>query len=586
MPVTDARTDEPTLRNHQAPPNGTPSKSAIIEFNVEMTTRDGVTLRADVYRPNAGGPVPAVVLRTPYDKAQRRVRVGGFDPVFAVENGYAFVLQDVRGRWASEGEYVPISKIEGPDGYDCIEWVAAQPWCDGNVGMIGVSYESLAQYMAAEQQPPHLRAIVPEYSGDARLSFMRLDSIMVGWAASQAADWMQKKILTGEASPQDLSIVMDALRDPQAVCEHLPLEDMPLMKVGALFSYGEMIEILRSASGIDWERIQVPALMVAGWYDIEPASIGRFFTNMKTRAGTEAARDETAIVWGIWEHGIPFPNVGEGYFGLLAGVEMKMMSKVYLSFFDRHLRGDKTSMVPVADYFLMGANEWRTADAWPPPDVEWRTYYLDSTTRANSVAGDGRLTASAPTRGTGADRYVYDPHHPVPSRGGRHFKIGGSLAGPFDQYRIESRQDVLVYTSEPLESDLQVVGDCRLRLFITTDVVDTDFAAKVCDVDEAGVSFNITDGITRMKWRSGTAEPDLLEPGKMYEVLVDMGNIAHVFRAGHRIRVQIASSAFPGFDRNMNTGHREGSDATGVVAHQEIWHQGEFLSRLELQAMP
>lgn len=218
--------------------------------------------------------------------------------------------------------------------------------------------------------------------------------------------------------------------------------------------------------------------------------------------------------------------------------------------------------------------------------MEWRTYYLDSGGGANSQEGDGRLTTNEPTGATVIDRFTYDPANPVPSFGGRHLKAGGSLPGAFDQRRIEVRADVLVYTSERLESPLEMIGDCRLQFLAATDVVDTDFVAKVCDVDENDLSHNITDGILRAKWRGGLKEPQLLEPGKLYEFVIALGPIAHRFKAGHRIRVQITSSAFPGFDRNMNTGNREGSDATGIVAHQQIWHGAEHPSRLEYQATP
>lgn len=556
--------------------------SARIDFDVEMRTRDGVTLRSDVYLPIRDGPVPAIVLRTPYNKAIRRVKLGGFDPVTAAANGYAFVIQDVRGRCASEGKYVPISKIEGPDGYDCIEWVAAQPWCDGNVGMVGVSYESLAQFMAAEEQPPHLRAIVPEYSGDASRSFMRLDSIMVGWAAHQAADWLQKKIAAGEATPEDMKVVAETMRNPQGIARHLPLEDMPLMKVGVLFSYAQMIDILRNAACVRWERIEVPALMIGGWYDIDPGGVARFFDSLRAKGATPASRADTAVVWGPWEHGIPFFNLGERFFGLMASADNKNLSALYLAFFDRHLRGAST-MVPTVTYFVMGVNEWREADSWPPAGVEWRSYYLDSRGKANSLGGDGHLTQTLPSDQV-VDRYDYDPANPVPSFGGRYYKWGGSLAGPYDQRRIEIRPDVLVYTSDSLEAPIEMIGDCRLRVHAVTSAVDTDFVAKVCDVDETGLSHNVTDGILRAKWRGGVDEPQLLEPLRIYEFTIELGPIAHAFLPGHRIRVQITSSAFPSFDRNMNTGNREGSDAVGIIANQEIWHGGDRPSRLELQA--
>jgi len=556
------------------------------DFDVEMKTRDGVILRADVYRPEIDDPLPAIVLRTPYDKSLAYSRFDGFGAVFAARNGYAFVIQDVRGRWASEGEYQPISKIEGPDGYDCIEWLTEQSWCDGNVGMIGSSYESLVQFMAAEAQPPGLRAIVPEFSGDARRGSFALDATLIAWAAGQAMDWLAKRAAVGEASAADMEVVASVMHDPQVAARHLPLADMPLMKIGDLFSYAEMLEILRSAAGIEFSRIQVPALLVGGWYDIDPAGCAEIFRGLRTQAASEVARRDSAVVLGPWQHSMIVESVGEGAFGPSAhGLAMGLPARL-LAFFDRHLRGASGSTVPTATYFVTGSKVWKEAAEWPPSESRWDCLYLQSSGGANSQAGDGVLHADAPDSPAVADRFIYDPADPVPGFGGRYFRIGGSLPGPFDQRRIESRDDVLVYTSESCSAAVEVVGDARLILHASTSCVDTDFVVKLCDVAPDGLSHNISDAFLRLRWRDGTDVAKFVEPGQVYEIALGLGPIAHTFGVGHRLRVQIASSAFPAYDRNMNTGHPEGSDAVGLKAEQSVWHGGDLLSRLEFQRAP
>jgi putative CocE/NonD family hydrolase len=558
---------------------------ALVDFDVEMRTRDGVVLRSDIYRPDSDAPVPAIVLRTPYNKATHAGRFDGLHATIAAARGYAFVIQDVRGRWASEGEYKPITLTEGPDGYDCIEWVASQPWCDGNIGMIGGSYESLVQFMAAEQQPPALKAICPEFSGDSRRGALLLDSINIAWAAAQAIDWLTKKAAEGGSTEADMQVVMDAVMDPQAAAQHLPLEDLPLLKVADLFTFQEMLGILRGVAGIAYDRIAVPVLMIGGWYDIDPVGCRDIVAGVRASAATERARQETAVIWGPWDHTTTRECVGEQSFGPQALGEFADLAGQILTFFDRHLKGDDTKVVPANTYFLTGVNRWRTAAEWPPAGATATTLYLDSDGGANSADGDGVLGPDAPPE-TGEDTFTYDPHDPVPSFGGRYFRIGGSLPGPFDQQRVESRPDVLVYTSAPLDDALTVTGNARAVVHFVTSAPDTDVVVKLCDVAPSGLSHNVSDNFIRLRWREGTDEPLFVEPGTELELAVELSPIAHVFRPGHRLRLQVTSSAFPAYDRNMNTGNPEGSDAKGVLAHQVVRHGGASPSRLELDTLP
>jgi putative CocE/NonD family hydrolase len=286
-------------------------------------------------------------------------------------------------------------------------------------------------------------------------------------------------------------------------------------------------------------------------------------------------------VFGPWDHANNGSGLGEAYFGTFSGSEALRMPTLVLDFFDRHLKGDTAKPAPGARYFVMGANEWRTAPSWPP-DYRVQPLYLHSTSGANSVTGDGSLSPQLPPDGMNADHYRYDPLDPVPSVGGRYFEGGGSRPGPFDQRRVEARKDVLVYTTPVLERDIEIAGSVALRLFVSCSVPDTDFVAKLCDVSPEDISLNIVDEFFRCRWREGYDKTALLEPGRIYEFEVDLGPTAHRFRAGHRLRLQVTSSAFPHFDRNMNTGRPIGVDTTGEVATIAVFHDAEHPAQLIL----
>ena len=549
-----------------------------IDFDVEIPMRDGTLLRCDIYRPAGGAPVPALLTRTPYDKRLVEMHSMGVNLRMALARGYAVIAQDVRGRFASDGVFqlVPTQAVEGPDGYDTIEWIARQPWCSGAVGMFGLSYLSLVQLMAAIERPPSLKAIVPEKTGNPARGAVLLDSAMIVWAALQAGDWLQKAIKRGEASPQDGAIIQDVMRDPQAAARCLPLNEMPLMKIGALPGFQEMIDLFHSQGNLDIAAIECPALVVSGWYDIAPTETAHIYATLQKRAGVE-----TDVVFGPWDHANNGSGLGEAYFGPFSGAEAVQMPALVLDYFDRHLKGDTAKPAPGARYFMMGANEWRTAPSWPP-DYRAKPLYLHSMSGANSAMGDGSLLAQPPTAGTNADRYRYDPLDPVPSIGGRYFEGGGSRPGPFDQRRVEARKDVLVYTTPVLERDIDIAGSVALRLFVSCSTTDTDFVAKLCDVSPEDISLNIVDEFFRCRWREGYDKTALLEPGRTYEFEIDLGPTAHRFRAGHRLRLQVTSSAFPHFDRNMNTGHPIGVDTTGEVATITVFHDAEYPAQLIL----
>jgi putative CocE/NonD family hydrolase len=390
-----------------------------------------------------------------------------------------------------------------------------------------------------------------------------------------------KKAGEGGASEADMATVLLTLAKPQEYARWLPLADMPLMHVGSLFSYAEMLGILRAAGGVDCTKINVPVLMVGGWYDIDPLGSDHILQRVWQQGGP-AAREHSAVIWGPWEHCIILEAIGERSFGPFAGIGFGL-ADAQLRFFDRHLRGTSVE-VPRATWFAGGVDTWKTAASWPPAGVTAQTWYLASGSGANGVAGDGVLSAS-PSTSAGEDVYRYDPHDPVPSFGGRYFRIGGSLPGPYDQRRVEVRDDVLVYTSAVLEAPVEVAGNARVVLQLSTDVVDTDLAVKLCDVAADGLSQNISDNFVRLRWREGTDAPVWLVPGEEFEFSVELSPVGHVFDVGHRLRLQVTSSNFPAYDRNMNTDKAEGEDPVGVVATTRVRFGPDGVSRLELDVL-
>ena len=554
-----------------------------IDFDVETPMRDGVILRSDIYRPVSDKPVPALLTRGPYDKRVMHGSLVGMDIRAATARGYAVVAQDVRGRFASDGEFLvtPTQAVEGPDGYDTIEWIAAQPWCSGAVGMFGASYVSLTQWMAACEHPPSLKAIIPERTGHPPRGALLLDGILITWAASQALDWLEKAMLRQEAGAKEAEIIHKVLMDPQSASRHLPLNDSPLMQIGGLPTFQKMIELFHSQASPDIASIDIPVLVSSGWFDMATTETAQMYDTLLRRPAVDGKEPEVDILFGPWDHGGSGMALGETYFGPLAATRMALIPSLYLDFYDRHLKGDASKPAPGARYFMMGANEWRASPTWPPPH-QATAMYLHSAGSANSAAGDGRLSSEAPSADAPPDLYRYDPLDPVPSFGGRYFEFGGSRPGPFDQRRVEERGDVLVYTSDGLEQPVEIAGSVKLRLFVSCSTLDTDLTAKLCDVRPDGVSHNVLDEFFRCRWREGYHKTALFERGKVYEFDIDLGPIAHRFGKGHRVRLQITSSAFPHYDRNMNTGHAIGVDASGPVAEVTVFHDAERPTSLVL----
>jgi hypothetical protein len=334
-----------------------------------------------------------------------------------------------------------------------------------------------------------------------------------------------------------------------------------------------------------WETVKVPGLHIGGWYDLFTEGTINNWESMRAKGGSARAKEGQHLLMGPWAHGTLLPSiVGGMHFGPSASGAPGQIVEHHLHFFDRYLK-DMDIALPVVRYFVMGANRWRSAETWPLPETEWQRFYLRSKGRANTAAGDGWLSREEPSSEP-PDVFTYDPRFPVPTVGGRNLGAGRLVLGPFDQTRIEQRHDVLVYSTPPLEQDLEVTGPLKLHLFAATSARDTDFVAKLTDVLPDGQSINVAEGIIRARfWKSGQ-QADLVNPGEIREYVIDLAAASNVFKKGHRIRLDVTSSNFPAFDRNMNTGQPIGTDKAGIPAVQTVLHETGHASYIDLPVIP
>ena len=550
-----------------------------MEFDVRVAMRDGVRLSTDIYRPDSAGPFPVIVIRTPYDN---NTEANVDDAVYFAERGFAVVLQDCRGRYDSEGEFVPL-KNEGRDGYDTIEWAAKQPWSNGKVGTYGASYLGIDQWFAATYRPPHLAAMFPIvaysdfyhnwiYTGGGFLLAYDLR-----WAISMATRTRQNQYLWFE-SPNHIN---DLYR-------HLPLNTADEAAGRRIAFYREWLEhptydaFWKEFSLRDkYDRISVPVYMWQGWYDVFlPGTLDNFI-------GLRAqGRRDVKMLIGPWIHQARGRLVGDVDFGQAADLDRR---PVAARWFEHWLKGIDTGLMREAPIriFTMGVNEWRDETEWPPARAQRVNWYFHSKGRANSMFGDGHLSQEAPSTAEPADRFVYDPNDPVPTLGGATCCGEDTTPvpmGPRDQRMSSRRDDVLVYTSAELTSDFEITGPIVVKLHAASSARDTDFTAKLIDVHPSGRAINIADGLLRARYRKSFERPELMKPETAYEFTIDLAATSNVFRAGHRLRLEISSSNFPRFDRNPNTGAPIGTTRELMRASQTVFHDSMRPSHIVLPA--
>ena len=570
----------------------------IVEKNIPVPMRDGTILRADLYRPDSPEKLPVLLNRTPYNKAMPMVFAMTLDAMRAAEAGYNVMVQDCRGRFASEGVW-DCFNVETRDGYDTIEWAAHQPWADGKVGTYGASYMGATQWLAATEVPPSLRAMIPSitasdyhdgwtYQGGAFSLFFNVSWTM----GALAPPTLLRDRATSAAANTELGRTIGSIDTMLESMKHLPLKEFPMFREGAPYFFDWLAH--PSYDGY-WRKvcieehhakINVPAFNIGGWYDIFQGGTVRNYLGMRARGASDAARSGQRLMVGPWHHAVPFQNVvGAMDFGYQTGAVSADIDGAQLRFFDQHLKGKADTTAPVR-IFVMGINRWRDEKEWPIPGTEFRRYYFHSRGRANSAYGDGALSTDAPGNEP-ADNFLYNPIDPVPTVGGGLCCYPGALqGGAYDQAGVEHRADVLVYSTEPLTEDVEVTGPVSVTLYASSSAPDTDFTAKLVDVSPCGMARNLTDGIIRARFRESQSDAKLLKPGEVAEFKIDLWNTSNVFQVGHRIRVEISSSNFPRFDRNPNTGHDLFADAELKPAMQTVLHDRGFASHVTLPIVP
>jgi len=570
-----------------------------VEKDVMVPMRDGVRLATDLWIPD-GGPSPTLLVRLPYGKDMVLASASPLSPsiLALLAAGYAVIWQDCRGTFRSDGEFTPHAD-DPHDGADTIAWLREQPWCDGNIGGYGASYLGFVQWASASQAPAGLKAIAPTvtttdyhltpwYSAGGALSW----HTMWLWTTAQTMSAEQKALAAGTGDPGTLMELAGMIADPQPHLAALPISTQPLLNKHSPWwsqwlshpSRDTFWQDLAVAERLD--QVITPALNVGGWFDLFVDSTTRTFTRMRAEAGSDEARAGQRLIIGPWDHLSQDGVYHDRQFGLSANGMAADLTGAHIKFFDRWLRGrtgalDETAPVRI---FVMGIDQWRDEQDWPLPDTQYTAYYLDGAGQANTSTGDGVLRTDPPSAAA-ADTYQYDPAQPAPSLGGRIMlpaAING--AGPADQRPVETRQDVLCFTTPVLNEPVEVTGHVSLILHVASSARDTDFTGKLVDVFPDGRAIYLTDGILRARYRNSLAEPELLEPGQVYEITLDLSVTSNVFLPGHRIRIEVSSSNFPRYDRNTNTGGTIAEDTAdqAVIATNNVVHGPEHPSRLIL----
>jgi putative CocE/NonD family hydrolase len=588
--------------------------NAVIEQKVMVPMRDGVRMAADVFRPKGPGPFPIVFSRTPYNFNSWRdgeFSAGTYRGAWAaVQRGYAYVVMNERGRLFSEG-YWDILGTPLTDGYDAFEWMAAQPWSNGKVATLGCSSTAEWQMAVASLDHPAHTTLVAQgfgagvgrignwyeqgnwYRGGAEqmLFFAWLYGVQTGVRPMFPPNLTQEQ-LAQVSRYFDLAPEMPSV-DWSEGLKHLPPVDILQNARGNTGPFEDMIK--RKPNDPKWYQgglyhddmpFDKPAIWFMSWYDVSTGpNLALFNHVLKNATSAEARANQYAVIAPTlhcaYTRATANTVVGERSVG---DARWDYDALVY-GWLDHFLKGQDNGLLdtlPRVRYYTMGANEWRSADAWPPPQAQTVTYYLDSGGNANTLRGDGRLTTTAP-RADKPDRFAYDPMNPVPSHGGNVCCTGNAVrGGALDQQKMEERQDILVYTSDPFPNGVEVTGTVGITLHVSSDVKDTDFTVKLIDVAPDGTAYNLDETIQRARYREGYDKEVFMDPGQTYEIELSPLSTSNWFGPGHRIRIEVSSSNFPRFMRNMNTGGNTWDETKGVVAHNLVHHSREHPSQIRL----
>ena len=589
---------------------------AVIDQKIMMPMRDGVRLATDIYRPKTDKPVPIIFSKTPYNFnawGNGEMRAGTYQSALdAVSRGYAYVVQNERGRFFSEGEW-DILGTPTTDGYDAFEWLSKQPWSNGKIGTIGCSSTAEWQMAVAALNHPALAAMVAQgfgagvgkigpfveqgnwYRGGAQ------QMLFTSWLYGTQNDAIRPQFPKNATQEQlvrasryfDLATEMPPVDWAKAL-RHLPAIDIIKNVNGQNGVYEKMMQ--RKPNDPDWFKgglyhdnmpFDKPAFWFVSWYDVSSSPNLALYNHVRKNAISQQARDNQFLVIAptlhcSYKRATENTVVGERSMG---DARLNYDEQTY-SWFDLWLKGEandfskKTARV---QYFTMGSNKWQSAENWPPANAEMTTYYLHSGGKANSLYGDGTLRTTPPAKDGKADVFVYDPMFPVPSFGGNVCCTGNAVqGGSFDQHQMETRNDILIYSTEPFKDGAEVSGNIETMLYVGSDAKDTDFTVKLIDVYPDGRAYNLDETILRARYREGFDKEVMMEKGKVYPITLSPMATSNYFAPGHRLRIEISSSNFPRFDRNLNTGGNNFDEKTGVVATNQVHHSVAYPSQIKL----
>ncbi len=589
---------------------------AVIDQKIMMPMRDGIKLCTDIYRPKTDEKVPIIFSRTPYNfnawgNGEMRTRTYQ-QALEAVKKGYAYVVQNERGRYFSQGEW-DILGTPLTDGYDAMEWMSNREWCNGKIATYGCSSTAEWQMAVASLDHPAHVAMIPMgfgagvgrigdwyeqgnwYRGGAE------QMLFFAWLYGVQNDEI-RPIFPDDATQEQLvraSRYFDLAPERPYVdwseqLHHLPLSELLTSVDGPMGIYEKMIK--RKPNDPDWYKgglyhddmpFDKPSFWFVSWYDVSTGPNLALYNHVRENAVSQEARDNQYLVIAPTLH-CRFARATENTIVGERNVGDARLDydELWYSWYDHWLKGDDNDgyleKLPKVHYYTMGSNQWQTSDVWPPADVEMKTFFLGSGGKANSLFGDGQL-AAVPAKKNNPDGFTYDPMNPVPSYGGNVCCTGNAIqGGSFDQTHIETRNDILVYTSEPLEEGIEVTGHIETTLYVSSDAKDTDFTVKLIDVYPDGRAYNLDETIQRARYREGYDKEVLMEDGQVYKLEISPMSTSNYFPKGHRIRIEISSSNFPRFARNLNTGGDNYNEKEAVVAKNKIHHSAQYPSQIRL----
>ena len=557
-------------------PTGTPDvyTRVRVKKNVAVPMRDGIKLYANIYKPDADGRFPVILIRLPYGKDEPYCVMPAYGKYFA-RKGYVCVVQDVRGKYASEGKFEPFIN-EGADGYDTLDWIAGQPWCDGNIGMTGESYYGYTQWAVAWLNHPNLKCIAP---GETFPDIYRIRNYNnSAFCLQTAGTWAYEMNARKMNNPLRLDywhLPLISMDDDAGVrCDYYK----DWIRHPSRDAYWESVNVSQK-----YNQVKIPVYHWGGWYDVYLRGTISSWRGVKEHSDSMEARKNQWLLIAPTDHELT-PAETHRIGRIDIGKEAWTYDRLQ-RFFDYWLKGADNGFdrTPRVEIFTIGDNKWRYEDEWPPARIKYTSYYFHSGGGANTLHGDGLLNTREPGDEP-TDGYVYDPNNPVTiSLEMQLWSLAQTLK---DRSSVEQRADVLVYTTPNLEKDLEITGPITVTLFAASSARDTDFTAALVDVFLDGYTHMIQEGIVRARYRNSDSEASLIEPGKIYQYTIDLWATSYVVKQGHRIRVAISSSNFNRWDRNPNTGHEFGMDAETIKATQTICHDRQHPSHITLPVIP